>query len=103
MIKVISRRDESMFIDTEYVGRPGPLGNPFILGQDGTREQVIAKYRTWLQALWFDDCGPNPQKTELTRLIDLYKDKGTLTLVCWCAPKACHGDVIREAIIHEAI
>ncbi len=31
-----------------YIGRPGPWGNPFVIGRDGTREQVIAKYRTWL-------------------------------------------------------
>jgi hypothetical protein len=24
-------------------------GNPFVIGNDGTREQVIAKYEAWLQ------------------------------------------------------
>jgi hypothetical protein len=33
-----------------YVGRPSPLGNPFALGRDGSREQVIARYRRWLWA-----------------------------------------------------
>jgi hypothetical protein len=26
-----------------YVGRPSPLGNPYALGRDGSREQVIAQ------------------------------------------------------------
>jgi hypothetical protein len=33
-----------------YVGRPGPLGNPFVVGRDGSRAEVIAKYRRWLWA-----------------------------------------------------
>ena len=33
-----------------YVGRPSPLGNPFVLGRDGNREEVIAEYRHWLWA-----------------------------------------------------
>ena len=28
-----------------YVGRPGVLGNPFVVGRDGSREEVIGKYR----------------------------------------------------------
>jgi hypothetical protein len=38
---------------------------------------------------------------ELDRLVSLARD-GQLQLRCWCAPKACHGDVIAE-IIKEAI
>src|SRR5262245_58764119 len=31
-----------------YIGRPSLLGNPFRIGEHGTREEVIAKYRVWL-------------------------------------------------------
>jgi hypothetical protein len=36
-----------------YIGRPGkgrsgPWGNPFIIGKDGTRAEVIAKYARWI-------------------------------------------------------
>ena len=27
-----------------YIGRPSKWGNPYVIGPDGTREQVIAKY-----------------------------------------------------------
>ena len=30
-----------------YIGRPSKWGNPFVIGKDGTREQVIRKYRNW--------------------------------------------------------
>ena len=29
------------------IGRPGPYGNPFIIGRDGTRAEVVAKHRAW--------------------------------------------------------
>jgi hypothetical protein len=28
-----------------YVGRPSALGNPFVVERDGSRQEVIAKYR----------------------------------------------------------
>ncbi len=52
-----------------YVGRPSPLGNPYALGRDGNREQVIAKYRRWL---WARLQEPNSaQEQELRRLLAL--------------------------------
>ncbi len=79
----------------EYIGRPSPLGNPFAIGRDGDREEVIAKYRGWIrQKIRAKDpqvCG------ELNRLYKLAK-AGELSLVCWCAPLACHGDVVREIL-----
>jgi len=31
-----------------YIGRPSKWGNPFVIGRDGSRADVIAKYRTWI-------------------------------------------------------
>ena len=79
-----------------YVGRPGPLGNPFAIGRDGTREEVIAKYRTWL---WDRIRKPHsPQLAELRRLLAPAR-AGPLELLCWCAPRPCHAEVIRAALI----
>jgi len=32
-----------------YIGRPSKWGNPFKIGVDGTREEVIEKYRNYIQ------------------------------------------------------
>lgn len=32
------------------IGRPGPYGNPFVVGRDGTREEVVDKHRAWFLA-----------------------------------------------------
>lgn len=64
-----------------YIGRPGPYGNPFAIGRDGTRAEVIAKYEAWLLS----------QPELLARVRTELCGK---VLGCWCAPQACHGDVL---------
>ena len=92
MITVVNRRNH--FGIGEYIGRPSPLGNPFVIGKDGTREQVIAAYREWL----YERIPENENVTsELNRLWALSK-QDDLNLICWCAPKECHGNVIKEVL-----
>lgn len=67
-----------------YIGRPSPWGNPFTIGRDGTREEVIAKYREWLM---------QHERKWLRSSLHLLRGK---RLGCWCAPLACHGDVLLE-------
>lgn len=81
-----------------YIGRgteanprgPSKWGNPFEIGKDGTREEVIEKYRKWL-----------------LNQPDLLKDIRELagkTLGCWCKTSqgiACHGDILAELADRE--
>jgi hypothetical protein len=52
-------------------------------------------YRTWL---WerIQEGGPVAQAIE--GLAAQYREAGELTLVCCCAPQACHGDVVKAAV-----
>jgi hypothetical protein len=50
------------------------------IGRDGTRAQVIERYGRWLDT-----------QPELLAALPQLKGK---TLGCWCAPQACHGDVL---------
>ena len=63
-----------------YIGRPSKWGNPFVIGRDGTREEVIARYEAWL--------------LEQPELVAALPELAGKTLGCWCAPRACHGDVL---------
>jgi hypothetical protein len=73
-----------------YIGRAVPRrglptsrwANHFKIGQDGTRAEVIAKYRARLRAT----------PVLLSQLADLRGKR----LGCWCKPLACHGDVLAE-------
>ena len=67
-----------------YIGRPSKWGNPYSIGKDGNRSEVIAKYRKYILG-----------NQEL--LNDLHELEGKV-LGCWCKPKACHGDVIAELV-----
>ena len=86
----------------EYIGRAGyrragsPLGNPARIGVDGTRTQVIAKYEQWLAAKIAS--GDRAVLNELDRLARIASETGTLTLLCFCAPEACHGDAIARVL-----
>ena len=81
----------------EYIGRGSPLGNPFVIGKDGSREQVIAKYRVWLNE---QIMSKNPVVLdELNRLGNKAIDEKGLALQCFCYPKPCHGEVIKEKLV----
>lgn len=79
MTRVVHCKKEKYDI---YIGRPSKWGNPFVVGRDGSREDVVRLYKKWLMN--------NP-----SLLNSLGELKGK-TLACWCAPLACHGDVLVE-------
>ncbi len=67
-----------------YIGRPSKWGNPFTIGEHGTRTQVIEKYKKWILK-------------NQPLLDDLYELKGKI-LGCWCSPKSCHGDILIDLL-----
>lgn len=67
------------------VDRSSKWGNPFVLGEDGDRDEVIASYREHYL----------PHKPSLLARVGELEGKA---LACWCAPQACHGDVLADAV-----
>lgn len=97
MIKIFNMHNRKISKkDVCYVGRPSVLGNPFIIGKDGTRFQVIDKYRKWLNKKLQTD---KKVKAHFDILKDKYLQTGRLYLYCWCKPRLCHADVIANAIL----
>lgn len=84
-----------------YIGRAikcwpaSPLANPFHIGPGQNRDKVLAHYREWL--LERIEAGDTPIIKELGRIKALSKE-GDVRLVCWCKPKRCHGDIIRDVL-----
>jgi hypothetical protein len=72
-----------------YIGRGSKWGNPYKIGIDGTRSEVIEKYRNYIL-----------NNKEL--LNDLPELKGKI-LGCWCYPKRCHGEVLLELIEQQRL
>ena len=73
--------------DAIRIDRRTRWGNPFVIGKDGTREEVIEKYR---DHLW------SQIRTGKLSLDDLAGLHGK-DLACHCAPQPCHGDVLSKA------
>ena len=67
-----------------YVGRPSRWGNPFKVTSTRTREEAIDLYREWI--------AERPERIEQLRRLNPKR------LVCWCAPKPCHADVLVELL-----
>ena len=89
MPKVWNKKDPNCPKDAVYIGRPSKWGNPFVIGKDGTREDVVEKYRKFAHMRYHE-----PDDLFREQLVVL-KEKD---LICWCAPLACHGDVLLELV-----
>ena len=83
MPKVYNKRKrlEVKPLDAIYVGRPTQWGNPFRAGKDGTLAEVVAKFEAYAVE-------------RLAREPDWLEPLKGKSLICWCAPLACHADVL---------
>lgn len=97
-VRVINIKQSLGTPDEIYVGRPSPLGNPFIVGGENTREGAVRRYDNYFQAS-LNSRKPNAVKWAF-RLLFLYaKAYGeVVTLVCHCKPLACHADIIAREL-----
>lgn len=75
-------------VGSVYIGRGSPLGNPFIIGIHGDLENVIKMHRMHLANKLISR---DPAIEVAMR--NLHHDS---KLVCFCAPKPCHGNTIEE-------
>lgn len=75
------------------IDRRSIFGNPFHINSYTNREQSIRKYKTYFYRRLQTDAA---FKASLNALKEIHKRAGLLRLFCWCAPLACHGDVIKE-------
>ncbi len=78
MTRVVHCKKEKFDV---YIGRPSKWGNCFTIGKDGSRDEVIEKYKKWIMT----------QPDLLKRVVPELKNK---VLGCWCTPQKCHGDIL---------
>lgn len=83
MPRLYNKHHGNIPLDAVRIDRSTKWGNPFAIGHDGNRDQVIEKYRKWIRT---QHGLVAAAKVEL---------KGK-NLVCFCYPLACHGDVLME-------
>lgn len=64
-----------------YIGRPSIFGNPFPVQESGGRDACLGAYVEHLKE--------NPEIVDKAR-----RELQNRDLICWCAPQACHGDIL---------
>jgi hypothetical protein len=74
--EVYNLRSPDCPADAIYCGRGSPHGNPFIIGRDGTRDEVCDRF----------EC-------EILPVLDVTMLRGK-NLKCFCKPARCHCDSI---------
>jgi len=47
--RILNKHTHSIPAGAVYIGRGSPWGNPFVIGRDGNRAEVIAKYEAWIR------------------------------------------------------
>lgn len=89
MTKVVNVKNSHYDV---YIGRGSKWGNPFPMknSSEEERTRVIKLYALWLM---------KPEQKHLRDDIESLRGK---TLGCYCAPKACHGDVL-VALLEEGV
>lgn len=91
-------RDTAVYVgraNASYKLRQSPLHNPF---KGGDRATIISQYREHLLRSLKED--PTTAQA-FAELLGRLKQEGSLTLMCWCAPKPCHAEVIKELLEGE--
>jgi len=92
VVNLKGHKDDPDIADVIYVGRAmnrggwhlaqSPFASPFSPGRDGSREEVVAKYRTYL--------------LDRPDLLAMLPDLRGHRLGCWCVPEICHATVVAE-------
>ena len=88
MPKVLNKRVDVIPADAVYVGRPSKFGNPFEIGKPLMRggEVVVERMnRNDVITMYVIESFPSEEDFRELR----GKDLG-----CWCAPEACHADIL---------
>lgn len=109
-LRVVNKYKHEPTSDDVYIGRGSIFGNPYshIPSSDknvimcDTREESINAYRTYFQDI-IDGCGCKNKrfKRQLREMIVKLKLGGEVNLVCYCKPKTCHGDIIKEYLLTQ--
>ncbi len=103
MIKIMNLRTARIEYPWDVrVDRKSVLGNPFYMhiGYDESeRDRVCKQYAVYFQQRIAKNNPGDPFIQELKRIQQLYKQYGKLRLFCWCAPKRCHAETIRDYLI----
>ena len=92
--------------------RKSPVGNPYTMHNESERDEVCEQYVMLFDqtmtdtTLNDDDIGPlinsnvGKFRAYIQQIINFHNQHGHVTLACWCAPKRCHCETIKQWILN---
>lgn len=91
--------------------RKSPVGNPYFMRTESEREEVCERYKRLFDRIMTDSTLNDNRAVGMTSTVKEFRDyihriekhyatHGTVTLACWCSPKRCHCETIREWLIN---
>lgn len=98
LIKNLRKEKPSHSWDVK-VDRSSWLGNQFVMKNETERDKVCDQYKEW----FYEELYDSAMQAELSLLKDILTKYGKLNLFCWCAPKRCHAETIKEYLEMEGI
>lgn len=112
-ITVINKRKQAEFSHIPkhvYIGRPSVLGNPYLTKESKYVDGPIYKHGEAIDLFNNYLNNPDADVYEMEPLYEAMDEIGLallegtdVALVCWCAPRACHGNVIKDHILNVTI
>lgn len=87
VINIYHQKDKQVPPDAISIMRGTIFGNPYVMGPDGTREEVVELFRHYL----FRRLQSEPVFAEQVKSLH------NKTVCCCCFPKPCHGDILLKA------
>ncbi len=109
-ITVVNKYRHDATSDDIYIGRGSIFGSPYShltskfegVTKCDTREEAVQKYENYFNAI-MSSCGCKHKqfKNSIRDLVIKLNLGEDINLVCYCKPKACHGDIIKEYILKQ--
>jgi hypothetical protein len=77
------------------IDRATSIGNPFEMGTDESKRNLVCdQYEQWFKDEVLTQKNASAW-SYLCSLLSLAMDRD-IVLMCWCAPKRCHGETIKR-------
>ena len=88
--------------------RKSPVGNPFAMHHESARDIVCEQYESLFDQTMHDNTvGPLFNSSNVSKfrayiqeIVNFHNQHGHVTLACWCAPKRCHCETIKQWILN---
>ncbi len=95
MIRIVNLRNYKLHENEVLikVDRTSPVGNPFIMHNESERDKVCDKYEEY-----FQNSKERDRFMNYLRIIYTKAKTQDVALGCWCYPKRCHAETIKNFI-----